>query len=165
MEYIIRRLNIGEVDLYRQVRLESLKESPEAFASTYEAALDRSEASWSSQADASASGRDRATFIVFADQPIGMAALYRDDACPSEGELIQVWLSPDHRGQALATELMDTLFHWAASNDFESIRAEVTPMNDRALRFYEKYGFKRQSDPNTAITGNRIFIKTTAGIL
>ena len=155
----IRRLSPGEGDLYRRVRLESLKESPEAFASTYEAAINRTEESWSSQADASATGRDRATFVILTDEPIGLAALYRDETKPEEGELLQVWLSPVHRGGPLAAELMDTVFHWASSNGFETIRAEVTPANGRALRFYEKYGFIPQGEGNTAVDRNWIFIK------
>ena len=143
MKYTIRRLNVGEADLYRSVRLESLRESPEAFSSTYESAVCRSEDSWQAQADASASGRDRATFIVLTDQPIGLAALYRDHDRPGEGELIQVWVSPEARGGKVAVDLMNTIFTWAASNGFESIRAEVTRNNPRALRFYEKHGFVR----------------------
>lgn len=148
MNYTIRRVKTGEADLYRRVRLESLRESPEAFASTYEAALSRNHESWLAQADASASGKDRATFIVLADQPIGLAAIYRNDDLPNEGELIQVWVSPCSRGCKVATDLMDSVFHWAASNDFVTVRAEVTPSNLRALRFYEKYGFTRRAPDN-----------------
>lgn len=162
MKPTIRRLNIGEGDLYRRVRLESLKESPEAFASTHESALARAEESWSSQADASATGNDRATFVVLADQPIGLAALYRDETRSEVGELIQVWISPEHRNGSLATELMDTVFGWAASNGFDTIRAEVTSVNGRALRFYEKCGFVRQVADNNAVDQNRILIKKVA---
>jgi ribosomal protein S18 acetylase RimI-like enzyme len=143
MKYTIRRLNIGEADLYRSVRLESLRESPEAFASSYESALSRTHESWLAQADASAAGRDRATFVVLEGQAIGLAALYRNDDLSNEGELIQVWVSPGSRGGKVATDLMDTVFHWAASNGFGMIRAEVTSNNSRALRFYENYGFVR----------------------
>jgi RimJ/RimL family protein N-acetyltransferase len=143
MKYTVRRLNLGEADLYRAVRLESLRESPEAFSSTYESALSRTEDSWQAQADASASGRDRATFFVLADRPIGLGALYRDQDRPNEGELIQVWVSPEARGGKVANDLMNAIFDWAASNGFETIRAEVTRNNSRALRFYEKCGFVR----------------------
>lgn len=158
MNYTVRRLNLGEADLYRSVRLESLRESPEAFASTYESALGRDDESWRAQADGSALGGDRATFIVFAGQPIGLGALYRDHDRPYEGELIQVWVSPEVRGGTVAIDLMSAIFDWAASNGFETVRAEVTPCNSRALRFYEKYGFVRivtdtgSGEPNYMLT-------------
>ncbi|RYD42766.1 MAG: GNAT family N-acetyltransferase [Verrucomicrobiaceae bacterium] len=151
MTPVIRRLNPGEARLYRSVRLESLQESPEAFASTYESALERSEESWHEQADGSATGNDRATFIVLADRPVGVAALYRNPEKSGEGEMIQVWVSPDHRGGTVAGDLLRALFSWAASNDFHTIMAEVTPDNIRALRFYEKQGFVR-IHPSAGVT-------------
>lgn len=142
MEYVIRRLNRGEGELYREVRLEALRESPEAFGTTHEAALGRTMESWAAQADTSASGRDRATFLVLAGETaVGLAALYRDEAVPGEGELIQVWVAPWLRGDGVAERLMDVVFRWAEENGFGSVKAEVTDGNGRALRFYERCGF------------------------
>lgn len=138
----IRRIHMGEATLYRSIRLEALIDSPEAFSTSYESALARDLDSWVSQADASAQGGDRATFIAFQDRPIGMAALYRDSNHSPTGDLIQMWVSPEHRGSSLAADLLDHLFQWAAGHDFHTIRAEITPGNQRALRFYQKYGFQ-----------------------
>ena len=99
----IRRLSIGEGGLYRSVRLESLKESPEAFSSSYDDALTRSEQSWHDQADSSASGSDRATFIILDEQTVGLGALYRDENDSSVGELIQMWVAPEIRGGQAAS--------------------------------------------------------------
>jgi len=140
--HTIRRLNVGEAPLYREIRLESLKESPEAFATTYESALKRDDSSWIEQADASAHGDDRATFVVLTDRPIGLAAVYRDPHQPLQGELVQVWIASAYRGTSVATELMDHLFEWASRHTFRTIRAKVTEGNLRARRFYEKYGFQ-----------------------
>jgi len=143
--YAIRRLKAGEADLYRDIRLQTLRESPEAFATTYESALRRDEASWVAQADASAQGRDRATFVILAGEPVGLAALYRDSLLPAEGELLQMWIAPGHRGTAAAALLLDAVLAWASSHDFHLIRAEVTAGNTRALRFYERHGFQQTS--------------------
>lgn len=138
----IRRLQVGEASLYREARLKSLKESPAAFSSTYESALQRSNKSWQAQADSTAIGSDRATFLILDDdQPLGLAALYRDDTALSTGELLQVWISPELRGKHVAVHLMDAVFKWAEQNRFENIKAEVLNTNHRALRFYQKYGF------------------------
>ena len=61
----IRRIRLGEGDLFKQMRLTSLRESPHAFSSTYESALNRTAESWSEQADSTAQGSDRSTFIAF----------------------------------------------------------------------------------------------------
>jgi RimJ/RimL family protein N-acetyltransferase len=139
----IRRLKVGESGLFKQMRLASLREAPYAFSSTYESALRRSDESWREQADHSAQGSDRATFIVFSDNvPIGLAAIYRSSNNTKSGEIIQVWISPENRGKHISIELLDQVFKWAKENMFQEIEAKIIQGNDRALRFYQKYGFK-----------------------
>jgi ribosomal protein S18 acetylase RimI-like enzyme len=139
---LVRRIQIGEGDLFKQIRLTSLRESPAAFVSTYESAVNRTSNSWSQQADSTAQGSDRATFIAFSgDSPIGIAALYRDKETIDIGEVFQVWVSPEYRSKGVAVDIMDAVFRWAGENGFRAIRATITKGNERALRFYRKYGF------------------------
>jgi RimJ/RimL family protein N-acetyltransferase len=138
----IRRLKIGEVDLFKQLRLTSLQDAPYAFPSTYDDALQRSAESWREQAERTAQGTDRATFIAFSDDiPIGMAALYRRDDPVDAGELLQVWVSPEYRATRVPWDLMDAIFEWASENNFRRIIAGVTKVNARARKFYINYGF------------------------
>lgn len=143
---IIRRLHPGEGQLYRAIRLEALRESPQAFASRLEDALARSDQSWADQADSSAIGSDRATFLAIKDHPVGMAALYRDEYDSGSGELIQMWVAPEFRGESVASALLLEMFQWAASNRFSRVKAEVMGNNARAIRFYEKSGFTVSAD-------------------
>lgn len=145
--YRIRRLQVGEAELYKNVRLASLRDSPEAFGSRYEDAILRTDASWEEQADSSAQGGDRATFVVVEDaKPVGLSALYRDDQDSEVGELIQMWIAPELRGGSVATALLDELFAWAAASGFHRVKAEVEVGNLRALRFYRRYGFSDSAD-------------------
>ena len=138
----VRRIQIGEGDLFKRIRLTSLRESPAAFVSTYESALNRTSDSWSQQADSTAQGSDCATFIAFSgESPIGIAALYRDKEIIDIGEVFQVWVSPEYRSKGVAVDIMDAVFRWAGENRFRAIRAIITKGNERALRFYRKYGF------------------------
>ncbi len=138
----IRRIRIGESDLFKRIRLTALKDAPNAFSATYDSALQRSAESWREQADSTASGSDRATFIAFSDDaPIGIAALYRDKDKVELGELLQLWVSPEYRGVSVARDLMDTIFQWAKENNFRKVKAGITKANSRALKFYFKYGF------------------------
>jgi ribosomal protein S18 acetylase RimI-like enzyme len=138
---ITRRINLGEWEPYRSIRLESLRESPDAFTSRYSDALARSEQSWAEQVDSSAEGPDRATFIAIRDSPVGLAALYRDEMDSDLGELIQMWVAPEARGGSVGNDLLAELFRWAGCNRFSRVKAEVMSSNPRALRFYEKSGF------------------------
>ena len=143
----IRRIQAGETDLYKQIRLAALKEAPYAFGSTYDSALERSDESWRAQVESSAQGSDRATFIAFSDNvPIGIAALYRDKEKRDTGELLQVWVRPEFRGTRVIWDLMDEIFQWAAENNFDEVIAGVTKENTRALKLYAKYGFSTMDE-------------------
>jgi len=138
----IRRIRVGEADLFRQVRLMALKDAPYAYPSTYASAIERSAESWQEQADRTALGDERATFIAFSGKvPIGIAALYRLEDRIDSGELLQVWVSPKYRGTTVIWSLMDRIFKWAAENSFREIIAGVTKENTRAQKFYANYGF------------------------
>jgi ribosomal protein S18 acetylase RimI-like enzyme len=139
----VRRIRTGEALLFKQMRLASLRESPSAFSSTFESAQLRSPESWSEQADSTAQGSDRTTFIAFSgDSPIGIMALYKAGEGAGVGELLQVWVSPEYRGQGVAVDLMDAVFQWAAENGFRTVVAAVAKSNVRALQFYRKNGFE-----------------------
>jgi ribosomal protein S18 acetylase RimI-like enzyme len=157
---IVRRLQPGEVNLFKQLRLTALQEAPYAFPSTYDAALQRSDESWLEQAEQTAQGSDRATFIAFSDDvSIGMAALYREEDNVDVGELLQVWISPDFRGTRVVWNLMDEIFKWAAENNYSTIIAGVTKGNARALKFYTNYGFSIINDATPNDSGGVYLIK------
>ncbi|NQV50864.1 MAG: GNAT family N-acetyltransferase [Candidatus Marinimicrobia bacterium] len=138
----VRRIRSGEADLFKKLRLQALKESPDAFGSSYEETEQRSAESWVNQVESSAQGSDRATVIAFQDDlPAGLAALYRMDNTPHMGELLQVWVSPEVRGQGVAGALIDNLFDWASRNNFKTIVAGIISGNEQAVHFYEKHGF------------------------
>ena len=150
----IRRLQVGEGELFKQIRLRALQEAPYAFPTTYADAMERSSESWREQADRSAQGPDRATFIAIADGlPIGMTALYRDEDQAEVGELLQVWVSPEYRGTRVIWDLMDEIFRWARENGFDRIIAGVTKGNDRAVKFYMNYGFSLTDERSASAAG------------
>ena len=149
---------MGEIDLYRQMRLASLQDAPYAFTTTYDSALQRSSEFWRERADSTAQGTDGATFIAFSnDVPIGMATLLRIKGQADVGEMMQVWIASEYRGTTAIWDLMDTIFQWARENNFRRILAGVTKGNDRALKFYIKYGFSIL-DESSANDSNGVYL-------
>lgn len=138
-----RRIRRDEWQLYKNLRLTSLRESPHAFSSTYESALQRSDESWQKQVADSSVGPDRATFIAFSNNvPVGIAALYRDSEHEDQGELLQVWVSPNYRGSTLAQDLLSAILKWGKENGLKKILAGITNGNERVINFYKKCGFQ-----------------------
>jgi ribosomal protein S18 acetylase RimI-like enzyme len=139
---LIRRIQLGEAELFRGIRLAALREAPRAFSSTYDSALRRTPESWREQADSTACGPDRATFLAVSDEfPIGIVALYRLCRGSDTGELMQMWIAPEYRGHGIAKRIMDVAFQWAGNNYFRAVVAKVARNNARALRLYREYGF------------------------
>ena len=54
-----------------------------------------------------------------------------------------MWVAPPHRGIGLSTVLIDAIRTWAVSIGITQLRLMVTSPNDRAIRFYERYGFTK----------------------
>ena len=151
----IRRIKCGEGLLYKRMRLASLSDSPNAFSTTFENASCRDLDSWNEQADSTAVGIDRVTiFAFFNDEPVGIAALYRDDQDKDSGEVIQFWVDPVHRGGILAGKLIEEVFSWARKNNFERLFTWVEKGNERAIRFYRKYGFELTNETQTFRSGS-----------
>jgi len=137
-----RRACKNDVALFREVRLKALRDSPEAFGSTYESALQRDQGSWEEQLWSTTTGGNRNTQFAFEeDQCVGIAALYREPGAAS-GDILMMWIDPGYRGSSAASLLVDELISWAKESGISAVFLDVTDSNSRAIRFYENQGFE-----------------------
>ncbi|MGF7056735.1 GNAT family N-acetyltransferase [Brassicibacter mesophilus] len=58
------------------------------------------------------------------------------------GYISELFIEEKYRGNGLALTLMEKAISWVKSKDADSIRLNVNSENLRAIRFYEKLGFK-----------------------
>lgn len=132
-----------DCDVYREIRLQALKEAPYAFLTTYDSAVQRSDDMWKQQVFGAATGADQAIFIAFSEEnvPIGLAALYRSSAEHKSGEMAQVWISPEYRKRGIGTELLEKIIQWGKENDITEIEARIMAGNEQAVAFYKKNKF------------------------
>ncbi len=154
----IRRIQLGEGSVYREIRLRALRDAPDVFTTTYAQAIERTAGSWDETADGAANGKVRAIFFILTDdKPTGLAALYQHPEMPGTGELLQVWVAPEYRGSGAADALLDALFRWGTQEaGFCRVVAEVKANNKGALCFYRRYGFSvrpevQASDPDEIV--------------
>jgi GNAT superfamily N-acetyltransferase len=156
----VRRIRAGEGQLFRDLRLAALKESPTAFLSTYESAVERDWESWRAQADSASSGTERCTFIAFADRtPVGIASAYRDSPEAEEGEVLQFWVHPNWRSRGIGRALLEALVQWGAESGVRWLWAGVAAGNDRAVRFYERQGFAPMPSLSQCVAGGTMLIR------
>lgn len=73
---------------------------------------------------------------------IGFVAygLYRDDMLTDYGEVFAIYVLADYYGQKVGYELMNAAFEKLAG--YKKIAVWVLKGNDRAIKFYERYGFR-----------------------
>lgn len=141
--------------------MKALKDSPDAYGSTYESAVQRDRQSWQDQLWSTTAGVDRNTQFAFDDgECIGIAALYREPSAPS-GDIIMMWVAPEYRGSSAASSLVSNLISWAKDSGFSAVSLNVTDTNGRAIKFYENQGFhdtgeKAEVDASRNLSGIRM---------
>jgi ribosomal protein S18 acetylase RimI-like enzyme len=137
LEPKVRRAVPGDESILRKLRLQALTDSPGAFGSTYERELARTTAEWQ---------RWLAPGVTLlwsdAHEVHGMVAGMRDVADASVAHLMAMWVRPTVRGSGAADALVAALVKWAAAERFTRLRLDVMHDNPRAVRFYERCGFK-----------------------
>ncbi|MDE6261040.1 MAG: GNAT family N-acetyltransferase [Oscillospiraceae bacterium] len=65
---------------------------------------------------------------------------YRDETLPGHGEVFAIYVLKKYQGQKVGYELMNAAFE--RLSDYQKIAVWVLKGNDRAIRFYERYGFR-----------------------
>jgi ribosomal-protein-alanine N-acetyltransferase len=60
-----------------------------------------------------------------------------------QGELANIAVRSDHRGEGYASQLLERVLHIARDREVETIYLEVRASNTRALELYERFGFSQ----------------------
>jgi ribosomal protein S18 acetylase RimI-like enzyme len=135
----VREMRAWEGEQLREIRLRALKNSPEAFASTYADSEARSAESWTSMI--TGGDVDSRRYVAIVDgQWAGMAGSYRSDAGV---ELISMWADPAFRGRGVGEALVKAVLRHAGD---ETVGLWVMQGNDTARRLYERCGFVADGD-------------------
>ena len=137
----VRQLGPDDHELLRTLRLESLREAPSAFGSTYEREAAFTTDAWKHRLRSDG----HVNFLGEAADgtPSGLVAVGQDETEHGVAWLLAMWVAPAARGTGLADELIDTAIRTAAGQGCSIIRLHVADGNDRAERAYVRHGFVR----------------------
>ena len=134
----IRRLVAGDYEALRALRLEALELSPELFAADLEQERAMTKEQWLARL---ATG---ATFGGFVDGRLSGMIVFSRPARPKlahTGDVGAVYVRAGARGAGLADALLEALIDHAA-REVEQLQLTVNAENARAIRFYERHGFR-----------------------
>ncbi|MBO0846393.1 MAG: GNAT family N-acetyltransferase [Nocardioides sp.] len=122
----LRRLGPEDWQDFRDIRLRSLADSPDAFGSTLDREQAFTEAEW----------RRRLTgpvYVVFDPHPVAMGGIFDNAGTP---HLWGMWTEPAHRGRGHARTILDALIPPGTR-----AQLDVNVANASARTAYERYGF------------------------
>lgn len=138
-ELTVRALTEDDWEAYRAVRLEALRESPEAFVATVDEESAYDESRWRERMKRSTrllAERDgRAVGVASVGQ-----ARTSDDR--NVGEIFGLWVSPEHRGSGVATALVHRGADQARKTGQSHVVYWVGTENGRAVAFASGMGFR-----------------------
>lgn len=141
----IRLLSESDAQSYREIRLRSLKNDPEAFGSTYEQEVNRPLEKFAERIHYT---KDQFTLGCFDDNDslIGIVNFVRESRHKTahKGNIYGMYINPDFRGRGLGKSLLLALIERATRecSGLEQIHLTVVSSNESAKRLYLSLGFE-----------------------
>ncbi|MDT8859632.1 GNAT family N-acetyltransferase [Alkalihalobacillus sp. MEB130] len=137
---MIRPLAKEDVERFKELRLEALKEVPEAFAASYEEEVDKPLDFFVGKL------LDTTTFYgVFEKEGelLGMISLTRSTLLKMKhkGAIGSVYIAKKARGRGLGKELFTYVMKEAEVQGIEQLQLVVAATNEKAKHLYESLGF------------------------
>lgn len=145
--FTIRTLEPRDWQAYRDVRLRSLAESPEAFCSTFASEQQRTPDEWAARlAAAAVSGKDYPLVAEAEGAAVGLLYAKVDAGDGAVVNIFQVWVAPEGRGRGIAAALLRAAVSWARARQARVVRLEVIG-DTAARRLYLREGFRDYGTP------------------
>jgi RimJ/RimL family protein N-acetyltransferase len=141
----IRSAREEDAPAYRDLRLEALRNHPEAFSSDYAANLAQPMTFWTERL--LSNSPDSAVMIYFAvhDKPlIGMCGITHSNSpkLQHSATIVSMYVRPDWRGFRIAEGLVTACVDWARTRDVKIVKLAVVTTNTRAICSYARCGFQ-----------------------
>lgn len=130
----MRLLASDEWALLRSLRLQALRESPEAFESSYSIEMEQGRSFWISKIASRA-------VAFLGNDPIGLIGWTQLSNDPTGFELNSMWVRPEARGTIAASRLVEFAIATLADRLATRLELGVVSDNARALSLYQRIGF------------------------
>lgn len=127
-------------ELWRELRLEALADSPTAFGETLAMAQAKSDEEWRSWWNSRPLAGPR--YIASVDgSPAGMCSICFPENHDKQPLLINMWTSPNARGRGVGRAMLDACVAYCRQEGHPRFLLSVVDDNISASRVYERYGF------------------------
>src|SRR3954447_12231754 len=141
--WTVRRVTPDDAARMRALRLEMLADSPLAFLETLAQAAARSHDSYRARIAQAAAGNQVAQFVADpGGRLIGHAGGTVLPEEPGTTVVFAVYITPARRGTGILDALIEAVAEWSVAMGRRELMLEVVVGNDRAVRAYERLGFR-----------------------
>lgn len=158
-EVLIRTFEPSDWRNYRDLRLQALQDSPDAFVTTYADARKYPDSLWLSRLEDVSSEFDFPLVAELDSHPVGQAWGRIEPSQRSEAHLFQMWVAPEHRGLGISRKLLNAIVNWAASRNASSVVLAVTCGDTPAGQLYRSAGFEACGEPEPLRTGSALQVQ------
>lgn len=139
----VHRVTPEDAARMRALRLEMLADSPLAFLETVAQAAARPHADFRRRVVQASRGNQLAQFVADpGGRLIGQAGGILLPEEPAATVVFAVYITPAFRGRGVLGMLMDAVAQWSVASGRTELMLEVVVGNDRAVRAYERLGFR-----------------------
>lgn len=143
-DYIIRSMQKGEAEAHRMLRLNALKNNPEAFGSSYEESIEMPLDIFE-QRIPEPDSENRLIVVEKEGRLLGMMAFIRETRMKQRhiGFIHGVYVEPEARGKGLARKMMEHIMaHVRQLDGLRNVQLSVVTSNTSALQLYQSFGFE-----------------------
>ena len=137
----VRNIRPEDWHVWRDLRLQALADSPDAFGETLNDAIQRSDSEWIASAATATKAERRLLLAEHEAQPVGMALIRVSPGDSTSADLFAMWVRPTTRRAGVGRALVDAATAWAKSQGVTQIILRVTEGNSPAERLYRSAGF------------------------
>jgi ribosomal protein S18 acetylase RimI-like enzyme len=132
---------------YREIRLEALREEPQAFGSSYAEMEQRSDTYWQERlADAAQGETSRLLFAQEGERLIGMIGAFYDET-QENAHIISVYVSKAARGKGVGKALMASILSELGKKaGMRNVVLGVNQEQTAAVALYRQFGFEVASE-------------------
>lgn len=141
--YSIRHARGEDIEAYRELRLEALKNHPETFGQDYDDVASLENKYWENTLKIET--KEKALFFAENNSRlIGMTGVYRNLSKKSHhgATVWGVYVKPEWRGKHISETLVRECLGWAKEQQITIVKLAAVTINIPAVRCYERCGFK-----------------------
>lgn len=159
MPVSVRNLAASEWPLWRDVSLQSLADSPDAFRTTLAESMDQPDEFWrETVVPAVEHERFNLWIAVSGDDPVGKVFARIDEELNTV-YIGAMWVAPDRRGAGIGRRLLQAAEEWGKLSGVTRSELWVTEANEAAVQFYASLDYLPTDETQMLRQGSELVVR------